>query len=129
MPAGEAFTQRQYEDITRALRLAEQESELRYSVYVGPLEGDTRTHAAKLHAALDDSKNSVLVAVDPGNRRLEIVTGDLARHHLSDRDCGLAALTMTTAFTVGDLAGGIVTGVQMLGEHARRPPSLHRDQP
>jgi uncharacterized membrane protein YgcG len=127
VPAGEAFTQRQQEDITRALRLAEQESELRYSVYVGELDGDTRTHARKVHGALDDAENSVLVAVDPGNRRLEIVTGDLVRRQLSDRDCSLAALSMTTAFSVGDLAGGIVSGVQMLGEHARRPPSLHRE--
>jgi uncharacterized membrane protein YgcG len=36
---------------------------------------------------------------------------------------------MTTAFSAGDLAGGIVSGVQMLGEHSRHPRSLHVDTP
>ena len=129
MPAGEAFTQRQDEDIRRALRLAEQEGKLRFSVYVGALEGDSRDRARRLHAALEEPDSSVLVAVDPGSRKLEIVTGATARQDLSDRDCGLAALTMTTAFSAGDLAGGIVSGVQMLGEHSRHPRSLHVDTP
>jgi hypothetical protein len=129
VPAGDAFTPRQYEDIVRALRLAGQQSELAFSVYVGSLEGDPREHARTLHAALAEPAGSVLVAVDPGSRRLEIVTGELAQRYLSDRDCGLAALTMTTAFTVGDLAGGIVSGVQTLAEHARHPRSLHLDTP
>lgn len=129
MPAGEAFTQRQEEDVVRALRLAEQESDLRFSVYVGSLEGDPRGYARRLHGALEEPERSVLVAVDPGNRRLEIVTGEAARTELPDRDCGLAALTMTTAFAAGDLAGGIVSGVQMLGEHARHPRPLHLDTP
>jgi uncharacterized membrane protein YgcG len=129
VPAGEALTQRQSEDIVRALRHAEQSSELAYSVYIGSLDGDHRDHARKLHAALAEPDRSVLVAVDPGKRRLEVVTGDQAHKQLDDRSCSLAALSMTTAFAVGDLAGGLVSGVQMLAEHARRPRTLHLDQP
>ena len=36
---------------------------------------------------------------------------------------------MTTAFAGGDLAGGIATGVRMLGDHARAPKTLHTDTP
>lgn len=120
MPAGEAFSPRQRDDIERAVRFAAQESGLPVAVYVGPLEeGGPRRSAERLHAALDEPADSVLVAVDPASRHLEIVTGAEARHRVDDRASGLAGISMTSAFAAGDLAGGIVTGVRMLAEHAR----------
>lgn len=130
MPAGEAFTPKQQQDIQRQISLAERQSELLYSVYVGTLAGDTREHARSLHAALGgESARTVLVALDPGNRRLEVVTGDDASRHLDKRACTLAAMAMTTAFSGGDLVGGINQGLQSLAEHARAPRVLHADQP
>jgi uncharacterized membrane protein YgcG len=130
VPAGEAFSERQRDDIARAIRLARQESDLPVSVYVGTLDGDTRAMATQLHRALGPgASRSVLVAVDPGARRLEIVTGSDVRRHLDDRSAGLAALAMTSAFQAGDLSGGIASGVLSLAEHARVPKSLHTDQP
>jgi hypothetical protein len=125
VPAGDAFSQRQHDDIVRAIRLARQESDLPVSVYVGALEGDSRQSALRLHAALPDADDSVLVAVDPGARRVEVVTGPVVRRRLDDRTCTLACLSMTSAFQAGDLAGGIGYGVSMLAEHARVPPTLH----
>jgi hypothetical protein len=129
VPAGDAFSEKQAEDISRAIRLAEDNSGLHYSVYVGALEGEPRTHAQRLHAAVDDPASSVLVAVDPGGRRLEIVTGAEAERWLDDRSCWLAALSMTTQFGAGDLSGGIVNGLRTLSEHARHPRTLHTDTP
>ena len=62
----------------------------------------------------------MLLLVAPGDRQLEIVTGKESSRRLSDRSCALAALSMTTAFSGGDLVGGIVTGVRMLSESAGR---------
>ena len=130
MPAGDAFSQRQQEDVVRAIRLARQQSQLSVSVYVGTLEGDSRGMAQQLHGALGaDASASVLVAVDPGARRLEIVTGPELRRRLDDRAAGLAAMTMTSAFQAGDLSGGIANGVLALAEHAHTPRSLHTDTP
>lgn len=127
MPAGDAFSDRQKDEIVRAIRLAESEGDLPVSVYVGELEGDAREHAERLHSQLTDPAHTVLVAVDPGSRRLEIVTGGGLQHRLDDRACALAAATMISAFSGGDLAGGIADGVRMLGDHARTPPTLHTD--
>ena len=130
MPAGDAFSARQQDDVVRAIRLARKQSQLPVSVYVGSLEGDARATAQKLHAALGDAAGtSVLVAVDPGARRLEIVTGATVRRRLDDRSASLAALTMTSAFQAGDLSGGIANGVLALAEHAHAPRSLHTDLP
>jgi uncharacterized membrane protein YgcG len=130
VPAGEAFTQRQQEDIERAVEFAEQESHLSVSVYVGALQADSREHAGRLLTALGpEGSATVLVAVDPGSHRLEIVTGPGLRYRLDDRACHLASLSMTTSFAGGDLAGGIVNGVRQLAEHARAPRVLHTDTP
>lgn len=131
MPAGEAFSARQRDDVVRAIRLARQQSQLPVSVYVGTLDGDSRATALQLHGALgaDAAPGTVLVAVDPGARRVEIVTGTEARRRVDDRAAGLAAMTMTSAFQAGDLAGGIASGVLALAEHAHTPRSLHTDLP
>jgi uncharacterized membrane protein YgcG len=130
VPAGEAFSERQQDDVVRAIRLARKQSELPVSVYVGALEGDSRAVALQLHHALgDDAEQTVLVAVDPGARRVEIVTGKEVRRRLDDRSAGLAAMTMTSAFQAGDLSGGIASGVLALAEHAHAPKSLHTDSP
>jgi uncharacterized membrane protein YgcG len=130
VPAGEAFSARQQDDVVRAIRLARQESQLPVSVYVGTLEGDSRASALHLHGALgNDAERTVLVAVDPGSRRVEVVTGAEVRRRVDDRAAALAAMTMTSAFQAGDLAGGIASGVLALAEHARTPRSLHTDTP
>jgi uncharacterized membrane protein YgcG len=128
VPAGEAFSQRQRDEIVRAIRLAWQQSQLPVSVYVGTLEGDSRDTALRLHGALGAAAaETVLVAVDPGARRVEIVTGPEVRRRLDDRAAALAAMTMTSAFQAGDLSGGISNGVLALAEHAHVPRSLHTD--
>jgi uncharacterized membrane protein YgcG len=130
VPAGDAFTARQQDDVVGGMRLARKQSELPVSVYVGTLEGDTRAMAQRLHAALGDAASqTVLVAVDPGARRLEIVTGAGVRRRLDDRAAALAAMTMTSAFQGGDLSGGIANGILALAEQAHVSKSLHTDQP
>lgn len=116
------FTASQLTRLDEALRLADQQSELTFSVYVGELdEDDPRAAASELHDRLDDPARSVLLAVSPNGRALEIVTGSTAGKDLPDRVCALAALSMTSAFSGGDLAGGLVTGLRMLADQARVP--------
>jgi uncharacterized membrane protein YgcG len=57
------------------------------------------------------------------------VTGSEAKRRVDDRAAGLAAASMASTFAVGDLAGGIVNGIQSLMEHAQSAPVLHVDQP
>lgn len=120
----EALSQAQSHRIEEALRTARSETGLHFSVFLGDVEpragDDARAAAELLHAALPDSRSAVLVVVSPGARRAEVVTGEAARRRVDDRAAGLAVLSMTTAFSVGDLTGGIVTGVSMLGDAAGR---------
>jgi hypothetical protein len=108
VPAGDAFTPEQLYDIERAVRHAEEASGLRFSVYVGGADSETRPFALELLNELPDPDHTVLVYVDPA---------------------GLAALAMQTSFATGDLTGGLVTGVQQLGQHAHQPTLLHANEP
>ncbi len=125
MPAGEAFTVDQRRAIDKAIDYAHYISGLAFSVFVGAADGDPRGRAVRLLTSLPDPGGSVVVLVDPAARAVEIVTGAAAQGTLSDAACGLAALSMQTTFAAGDLSGGLVAGLQQLGEHARRPSSLH----
>src|SRR5690606_22826897 len=111
----------------QALRDADRLTGLVFSVYVGELDEPVRQAAEKLHAQLPDPAISVLIAVSPNQRVLEIVTGPSARLRLPARDCKLAAMSMAAALAGGDLAGGLVTGLAQLTDHARfgRQPLSH----
>ena len=128
MPAGDAFSGAQVHAIERALRQAHEESSLTYSVYVGSPDQDLRDYGRQLLGAMGNGvDHSVLVLVDPGGRRLEIMTGQQAATALDDRATALGALSMTSSFSAGDLAGGIVAGLHTLAEHARQPRTLHAE--
>lgn len=117
------FTTRQLLRLDEALRLADQSTGLTFSVYVGDLDEPVRGHAEKLHAQLADAAHSVLVAVSPNQRLLEVVTGAEARKRIPDRSAKLAALSMAAAFSGGDLAGGLVSGLAQLADQAGRTAS------
>jgi uncharacterized membrane protein YgcG len=126
VPSGEAFTNDQHRDIERVVESATAETGLLFSVYVGGVDGDIRDAAEAKHAAFGaHASETVLIVVAPGDRLLEIVTGEASSRRLSDRACALAALSMTTAFAGGDLLGGIVTGVRMLADASGRPVTVY----
>ena len=116
------FTTRQLLRIDEALRLADESTGLIFTVYVGTLDEPVREQAQRLHAQLARPAEAVLIAVSPNQRVLEIVTGVEARKRVPDRDAKLAALSMVAAFGGGDLAGGIISGLDQLatraGKHA-----------
>ncbi len=119
------FSLKQLERLDEALTMASRETGISFTVYVGRLSGDTRATAEALFARLGDkAANGVLLAVDPAQRVLEIVTGQMSVKRLPDRSCALAALSMTAAFGSGDLIGGIVNGLRMLSDQAGHPHRL-----
>jgi hypothetical protein len=113
------FKSSQLSRIDEALTLASRETGLTFSVYVGPLPGDSRATANAMFERLAaDHRSPVLVAVSPAQRRLEIVTGGVSADRIPNRIAALAALTMRASFTSGDLTGGIVNGLRQLADGA-----------
>jgi uncharacterized membrane protein YgcG len=121
------FTASQRVSIDQAIRAAEQVSRFEFSVFVGAAEGDPRTFAERLHAALSTPPRSVLIMVDPGARVLEVVTGREVRRVLTDHDVALAVIEMRSEFATGDLVRGLRRGISMLAMQSRAPRTLHAE--
>ncbi|MCW2606243.1 MAG: uncharacterized protein JWO60_936 [Frankiales bacterium] len=126
----DGLTLRQQERIEQALERIRHENGLDVSVLVGDLELTSLDQfpaaATKLHAALGEDRagSAVLVVVAPGQRRVEVVTGAAVRRRVPDRVCALAVLSMTSAFTGGDLSGGIVDGLRQIADAAGKRSAL-----
>lgn len=121
VPAG-PFSPKQLLRLDEALTLSSRETGVQFSLFVGALGANPRRTAEDRHAGLGaTAADSVLVAVSPGERRLELVTGEHTAKRLPDRACALAALSMTASFNGGDLVGGIVNGLRMLADQAGKP--------
>ena len=125
MAAGEAFSAEQRARIDHAVGAAESATGLRFALRVGELDPEPRLQGERLlaHIAVGPREGVVVVLVSPGDRRVEIVSTPAARRRIPDHAAGLAILSMTSSFSVGDLVGGIVTGMRQLADVAG-PPAL-----
>ncbi|MGR7026023.1 DUF5130 family protein [Geodermatophilus sp. URMC 62] len=119
------FSYRELARLDEALTMSSRETGLRFTLYIGDLGAQTRIRAEELHARGGDPADSVLLAVSPGQRVVEVVTGPSAARRLPDRACALAVLSMTNSFAAGDLVGGIVNGLRQLSDQAGHPRGLH----
>ena len=118
-----------YQELARldeALTMSSRETGLRFTLYIGDLGTPSRVRAEELHARSGGNPaEAVLIAVSPGQRVVEVVTGAAASRRLPDRACALAVLSMTGSFAGGDLVGGVVNGLRQLSDQAGHP-SGHR---
>nr|WP_243769874.1 DUF5130 family protein [Amycolatopsis acidicola] len=117
------FSTAQLARLDEALTLSSRETGVDFSVYLGELGSDTREAAEKLHASIGEGAgNAVLIAVSPGERVVEVVTGSDAYTRLPDRAAKLAVMSMVASFKEGDLIGGLVSGLRMLSDQAGSAP-------
>jgi uncharacterized membrane protein YgcG len=121
----EIFSFQELARLDEALTMSSRETGLRFTLYIGDLGPRTRVQAEELHARSGaHPADSVLIAVSPGQKVVEVVTGAGASRRLPDRACALAVLSMTSSFAAGDLVGGIVNGLRQLSDQAGHPAAL-----
>lgn len=111
--------------LDEALTLASRETGLRFSVYLGDLGANPTARVAELHDQLEGSNDAVLVAVSPGQRVVEVLSGAGARMRLPDRGAKLAVMSMLASFRESDLLGGLLSGLRMLADQAGGRPRVH----
>nr|WP_245614035.1 DUF5130 family protein [Actinokineospora inagensis] len=122
-PPGLPFSSVALTRLDEALTLASRATGIAFSVYLGDLGADTRARARELHADIGpDAADAVLIAVSPGKRRVEVVTGAESGRRLPDRGCNLAVMSMVASFKEGDLVGGLVSALRMLADQAGHAP-------
>jgi hypothetical protein len=124
-PIDQIFSFQELARLDEALTMSSRETGLRFTLYIGDLGPRTRTRAEELHGQSGGHlAESVLIAVSPGQRVVEVVTGAGAARRIPDRACALAVLSMTGSFAAGDLVGGIVNGLRQMSDQAGHPQAL-----
>ncbi|OZM71576.1 DUF5130 domain-containing protein [Amycolatopsis antarctica] len=122
-PSG-PFNAVQLSRLDEALTLSSRETGLDFTVYIGELGEDSRAGAEKLHTSIGSrSGHAVLIAVSPGERVVEIVTGEDAFQRLPDRLAKFAVMSMVASFKEGDLIGGLVSSLRMMTEQVGPQPA------
>ncbi|GAA4876004.1 DUF5130 family protein [Saccharopolyspora cebuensis] len=113
------FSPGQLARVDEAIALSTRTTGLEFAVYVGGLGEDSRAQAEDMHATLGArAAEGVLIAVSPGERKFEIVTGDEAYRRIPDRSCQLAAMSMVASFKEDELIDGLIGGLRMLSDAA-----------
>ncbi|GAA0524046.1 DUF5130 family protein [Saccharopolyspora thermophila] len=113
------FSPSQLARLDEALTLSSRSTGLEFAIYLGDLGEDTRRQAEELHASLGArAAEGVLIAVSPGQRTFEIVTGEEAFRRIPDRSCQLAAMSMVASFKEGELIEGLIGALRMLADTA-----------
>ncbi|MER7016116.1 DUF5130 family protein [Saccharopolyspora sp. NPDC000359] len=113
------FSPGQLARLDEALTLSSRSTGLEFGIYLGDLGEDTRQQAEELHANMGErAADGVLIAVSPGQRRFEIVTGEEAYRRIPDRSCQLAAMSMVASFKEGELIDGLIGALRMLSDAA-----------
>jgi uncharacterized membrane protein YgcG len=118
--SGDGLKPGQRERIERARQAAEEATGMRFWVRVGPFSMEPRLEAERLLTNLIEEPHEagVLILLGPEERRLEVMTTASAKRRLPDSAVGLAILTMTSSFGVGDLLGGLLNGLRQLSDSA-----------
>lgn len=120
---GSPFDTTERNTLDEVIAAAERTTGLRFSVYLGDLGADTRTTAEGLLGGLGrESVVSALLAVSPGQKVVEVVTGAEAGRRISDRSARLAVLSTIASCSDGDLLGGLINGVRTLADQAGTLP-------
>lgn len=122
--SSEVFSTRQLEMLDSIIAEAEHASGLRFAAYLGDLGADTRSAAEELVDSFgDDAPYTALVAISPGQRVVQIVTGTEAALRVSERGTRAAVLSVAASCESGDLFGGFTNGLRVLTDHAGGVPN------
>jgi hypothetical protein len=118
------FTPAQLARWDEALTRSSRDSGVDFSIYLGELGAASRAAAEGLFSRLGArrGRDAVLIAVSPGERVVEVVTGEVAQQRLTERGGKLAVMSMVASFKEGDLVGGLVSGLRMMTDQAGSPP-------
>jgi hypothetical protein len=125
-PQGDAdapLTRPELELLDDVLTEAERITGLRFAAYIGSLGSDTRSGAEGLLTSLGaEAALTALIAVSPGQRVVEVVTGAEASRRISDRAAKLAVLSVVSSCGLGEISTGVVNGIRILADQAGTLP-------
>jgi hypothetical protein len=108
------FTQRDRLVLDNALTDAIRRTGVRFSVYLGDLGADTASGVDAVFPTTPDAEHSVLIAVSPNQRAVEIRSGRAVADRANDRVVQLGVTAAVSAFKESGLMDGLISAVRVM---------------
>ncbi|NLE78982.1 MAG: DUF5130 domain-containing protein [Rhodococcus sp.] len=115
------FTTQELVALDNALTDNTRRTKVRFNVYIGDLGGDTAAGADGLFPNTPEAERSVLIAVSPNQRTVEIRSGVAVADRVTDRVAQLGASAAVSSFAEGDLIDGLVSAVKVMSAAISAP--------
>lgn len=113
-PAHLPFATQDLVALDDALTEATRATQIRFNVYVGDLGTDVVAGADEVFPSTPDAIRSILIAVDPNNKAIEIRTGRRVSDRATDRVAQLGITAAVGPFREGNLIDGLVSSVRVM---------------
>ncbi|WP_433726418.1 DUF5130 domain-containing protein [Nocardia sp. CA-129566] len=123
--AGAVFKEAPFSDDERlamdnALTEVTRATKVRFNVYIGDLGADPAAGADAVFAATPEAARSVLIAVSPNDKAVEVRSGSEIADRANDRVCQLGVSAALSSFRKGQLIDGLISAVQVMAANIGR---------
>ncbi|WP_431949346.1 DUF5130 domain-containing protein [Nocardia lijiangensis] len=117
--AGDVFKEAPFSDEERlamdnALTEATRATKVRFTIYVGDLGADTAAGADALFSSTPEAARSVLIAVSPNEKAIEVRSGHDVADRANDRVCQLGVTAALSSIRQGQLIDGLISAVRVM---------------
>jgi hypothetical protein len=117
--AGGVFKEAPFSDDERlvmdnVLTEATRATKVRFNIYIGDLGADPAAGADAVFPATPEAARSVLIAVSPNDKAIEVRSGHEVADRANDRVCQLGVTAALSSFRQGQLIDGLVSAVRVM---------------
>lgn len=114
LPYDLPFRQRERLLLDNTLTEAIRTTGVRFTIYLGDLGENPAEGADAVLPGTPDAEHSVLIAVSPNQRAVEIRSGRAVADRANDRVVQLGVTAAVSSFTTGDLIDGLISAVRVM---------------
>ena len=104
-----------------AMTEATRATQVRVNAYVGDLGSDPAAGADALFPTTPEAERSVLIAVSPNQRTVEVRSGRAIADRVTDRVTQLGATAAVASFSEGNLIDGLISAIRVMAAAISAP--------
>ncbi|WP_249040575.1 DUF5130 domain-containing protein [Nocardia cyriacigeorgica] len=117
--AGDVFKEAPFDNEERllmdnVLTEATRATKVRFNVFIGDLGADPTAGADAIFPVTPEANRSVLIAVSPNDRAVEVRSGKDVADRANDRVCQLGVTAALSSMRQGQLIDGLVSAVRVM---------------
>ncbi|WP_280234547.1 DUF5130 domain-containing protein [Nocardia cyriacigeorgica] len=117
--AGDVFKEAPFDNDERllmdnVLTEATRATKVRFNVYIGDLGADPSAGVDAIFPVTPEAARSVLIAVSPNDRAVEVRSGKDVADRANDRVCQLGVTAALSSMRQGQLIDGLVSAVRVM---------------